>query len=81
MLNARAQQLAGLGAFAVAAGIFAVYAFIAYISTPHNSGGIDRTHAVIVYISVGMAVIALIAVHVVLGRQLLRAARDGRAAP
>ena len=75
MLNARAQQLAGLGAFAVCLGILGVYALVAFISTPSGTGGIDWTHAAIVYIGVGMVVLALVAVHVVLGRQLLAGAK------
>lgn len=74
MLNARTQQLAGLGALAVAAGLLGVYALIAYIAAPIGSNGIDRTNATIVWISVGLVIVALIAVHVALGRQLLRAA-------
>ena len=77
MLNPRFQQLAGLGAFAVAFGILAVYALLAYIATPTGTAGIDWANAAIVYISAGMVVLALIAVHVVLGRQLLNAARSG----
>lgn len=69
------QQLAGLGAFAVCLGILGVYGLLAYISTPSATGGIDWTHAAIAYIGVGMVILALIAVHVVLGRQLLAAAK------
>ena len=76
MMNPRVQQLAGRGAFAVCLGIVAVYALLAFISTPRGAGGIDSAHAAIVYIGVGMVVLALIAVHVVLGRQLLAAARQ-----
>ena len=75
MLNARLQQLAGLGAFAVCLGILGAYALIAYISTPKGSAGIDGAHAAIVYLGVGMVALALVAVHVVLGRQLLAGAK------
>ena len=75
MLNARMQRLAGLGAFAVALGILGVYALLAYISSPTGTAGIDGANAAIVYISAGLVVLALIAVHVVLGRQLLVGAR------
>ena len=74
----RVQQLAGLGAFGVWVGILGVYALLAYFSTPRDTSGIDRAHAMIVYISAGLVALAAIAVHVVLGRQLLASAR-GRA--
>jgi hypothetical protein len=77
VLNARTQQLAGLGAFAVSLGILGAYALLAYIATPKGTAGIDRANAAIVYISAGMVVLALVAVHVVLGRQLLNASRRG----
>ena len=74
-MNSRFQKLAALGAFGVCLGILALYALVAYISTPKNTGGIDSAHAAVVYIGVGMVVVALIAVHMVLARQLLGAAR------
>ena len=76
MNNPRFQRLAGFGALGVAVPLLALYALLAYISTPSATGGIDWTNATIVYIGVGMVVLALIAVHVVLGRQLLAGARD-----
>lgn len=75
MLNPRFQKLAGLGALSVCLGLVAVYGLIAFISTPRATGGIDWAHATIVYIGVGLVILALIAVHVVLGRQLLAGAR------
>jgi len=77
VLNARTQRLAGLGAFAVAAGLFGVYGLLAYIATPSGTGGIDRANASIVYISAGLVILALVAVHVVLGLQLVRAGGRG----
>lgn len=77
MLNARTQRLAGLGAFAAAAGLVAAYALLAYLAAPGGMAGIDRANAAIVYISAGLVVAALVGVHVVLGRQLLRAAGGG----
>ena len=76
MNNPRIQRLAGLGALSVAVPILALYALIAYISTPEPTGGIDWTNATIVYIGVGLVALAVIAVHLVLGRQLLVGARD-----
>ena len=76
MNNPRIQRLAGLGALSVAAPVLALYALVAYVSTPKPTGGIDWTNAAIVYIGVGLVVLAVIAVHLVLGRQLLVGARD-----
>ena len=80
-MNPRVLQFAGLGAYGVCLGILALYGLVAYISTPKQTGGIDAAHASIVYIGVGLVVLALIAVHVVLGRQLLSAARGHAATP
>lgn len=75
MLNPRFQKLAGLGALSVCLGLLAVYGLLAFISTPRGTGGIDWAHATIVYIGVGMVILALVAVHIVLGRQLLAGSR------
>lgn len=77
-MTPRVQQFAGLGAFGVCAGLLALYALVAYISTPRHTAGMNSATAAVVYISVGLVVIALIAVHVALGRQLLAAARGTR---
>lgn len=65
-------KLAGLGAFAAAGGILLVYLALVYITIPRpQTAGIDWTSAAVTWISVGLVVLALVAVHVVFGRILL----------
>jgi type IV secretory pathway VirB3-like protein len=80
-MHPRAQQLGGLGAFGACFAFLGLYALLAFIATPRGTAGIDWANATIVYISVGMVVLALIAVHLVLGRQLLVAAKQRGSAP
>ena len=60
-------RLAGLGAFAAAGGILALFALIVYITIPRPT-----------WISVGLIVLALLVPHVIYGRILLQEARQGR---
>jgi hypothetical protein len=70
-------RLAGLGAFGACAAFIALYAYVAYISRHTPLGGMMPALSAIVWISLGLVVLALIALHVVLGKQLLRLA-EGR---
>ena len=74
----RYAKLAGLGAFGAIALFVALYALIAYASAPRSTGGIDRIQAAVTWISVGLCIVALVALHVVLGRQLLELGRGRR---
>jgi hypothetical protein len=60
-------RLAGLGAFGACAGFVAVFALVAYISRHTATGGMMETLSVVTWISVGLVVLALIAVHVAIG--------------
>jgi len=71
----RIARLAGLGAFGASAGLIALFLLIAWISRPTRTGGIDPTLAWIVWIALAGVFAALIILHVVLGRQLLRLAQ------
>ena len=64
-------RLAGLGAFGACVAFVALFAFIAYASRRTATGGMMTALSVVTWISVGMVVIALIVVHVAIGRQLL----------
>lgn len=64
-------KLAGLGAFGACVGFVALYLLIAYVSRHTTTGGIMPVLSVVTWISVGLVVLALIAVHVAVGRQLL----------
>jgi hypothetical protein len=68
-------RLAGLGAFGACAGFVAVFALVAYISRHTATGGMMETLSVVTWISVGLVVLALIAVHVAIGKELLSLGR------
>lgn len=70
-------RLAGLGAFGACAGFLALYAYVAYISRHTPTGGMMPVLSVLVWISLGLVVLALIGLHVVLAKQLLALARGG----
>ncbi len=70
-------KLAGLGAYGACAAFIALYAFVAYISRHTPAGGMMPALSAVTWISLALVVLALIAVHVVLGKQLLQLA-EGR---
>ncbi len=67
---------ASIGALLVAGGVVALYALIAWGSTPGPLGGIDGVHATIAYIGAAIPLAAIAAVHVVYARQLARYAKE-----
>ncbi|MEO7085186.1 MAG: hypothetical protein ABI442_07165 [Gemmatimonadaceae bacterium] len=74
-------RLVGLGAYAVCPALIALYAYVAYLCAPPAGGGIMPVLSAVSWISVGFIVLALIAVHVVIGKQLMHIARGGGALP
>ena len=64
-------KLAGLGAFGACAGFVALFALVAYVSRHTATGGMMPILSFVTWISVGLVVVALIAVHVSIGKQLL----------
>ena len=68
-------KLAGLGAFAACAGLGALYGALVYITRPVSRGGIDTINAAVAWISLAGVILALVAVHIVIGKQLLALAR------
>ena len=68
----RIAKLAGLGAFGACAGLLAVFLLLVYITMPSPRHGIDWANAAVAWISLGGLFAALIFVHVMLGRKLLR---------
>jgi hypothetical protein len=70
-------RLAGLGALAASVGFFALFAFVAYLSRHTATGGMLPAMSAVSWISIGLVVLALIAVHVAIGRQLLYIGRGG----
>lgn len=68
-------RLAGLGAFAAGGGIAAVYLLFVYLTRPTSSAGLDGTERFLSWFTVAGVLLALLVVHVVIGRQLLAVAR------
>ena len=64
-------KLAALGAVGVSIGVLGLYALIAFASSPSATGGIDRTHAMITWISVAIPAAAIIGAHLAYVKVLL----------
>ena len=71
-------KLAGLGAFAACAGIAALFLLFVYGTRPTESAGMDGTMRFLSWLSVAGVLLALLGVHVLLGRRLLSLARGER---
>ena len=71
-------KLAGLGAFAACGGIAALFMLFVYGTRPVPTAGMDGTLRFISWLSVAGVLLALLAVHVVIGRQLFALARGER---
>ncbi|MGQ0639953.1 MAG: hypothetical protein ACT4P6_04140 [Gemmatimonadaceae bacterium] len=69
-------KLAALGALVVSAGAFGLWLLTIYAMRPVPGGGIDATHFILSVMSVGIICAAVIAVHLVFARQLLRYAKE-----
>ena len=68
-------RLAGLGAFAACGGFVLLFVLLAWVSRHTPTGGMMPVLSWVTWVSVALVVLALIGVHVYLGRQLLRLAR------
>ena len=68
-------RLAGTGAFGASAGFLALFLLIVYGTRPTNTGGMNAATAAVLWISLGGLFFALMAVHMVIGRQLLLLSR------
>jgi hypothetical protein len=64
-------RLAALGAIGVSLGVLALYALIAFGSRTSPTGGIDRTHAMLTFISAAIPCAAIIAAHLAYVKVLL----------
>ena len=65
-------RLAGLGAFGACAGFVALFLGLVYLTWPGVTSGIDATNSIVTWISLSGVFGAIIVVHVVIGRELLR---------
>ena len=70
-------RLAGLGAFGACAGFIVLFLYVSWLSRHTATGGMQPVLSVLTWISVGLVVLALIAVHVAIGKQLLYLGRGG----
>jgi hypothetical protein len=68
-------RLAGLGAFGACAALLGLYLLLVFISRPSPRGGIDPISAAVTWIALGGLFLALIVLHVVIGRKLLLLAK------
>ena len=71
----RIARLAGLGAFAVSAVLIALIVLVVIWTRPGASSGLDGTERFLAWLGVAGVLLALVAVHVVIGRRLLAVAR------
>jgi apolipoprotein N-acyltransferase len=70
-LDPKIAKLAGLGGFAVAFGVVVVYAGFLWLMHPVPYGGPNPTTFAVAAIAVGALCAALIAAHIVIGKELL----------
>ena len=74
----RIAKFAAYGAFGAVLFFVALFGLVGYAALPRHTGGIDATQATVTWISVGLVVLALIAVHVLIARALLDVAEGSR---
>lgn len=72
---AKIAKMAGLGAFGACLGLVLVYVALIFFIRPMTGGGIDSTNAAVAWIALGGVIVALIIVHIAIGKQLLRLGR------
>jgi TRAP-type C4-dicarboxylate transport system permease small subunit len=76
----RLARLAAFGAYGACAAIVALFAAVAFISRHTTTGGMMPALSVVTWISLGIVVLALVAAHIILARQLVALA-DGKRRP
>ncbi len=73
-LPMRIEKLAALGAVAACGGIALLYLLFVWLGLPRPAtAGIDLAHGAIVWISLGVVVLAIIALHLAIAHQLWHA--------
>jgi hypothetical protein len=68
-------RLAGFGAFAACAAIAALFLFFVYVTRPTQMSGMDGTQRFLAWFSVAGVLLALLGVHLLIGRRLLALSR------
>lgn len=74
----RIARLIGFGAFGGIVVFVAIFALVVYASVPRTTGGIDAIQATVTWIAIGLVVLAVVGVHIVVGRGLLAYGRGVR---
>lgn len=70
----RFEKLAALGAVAVSGGLVLLYGLFWWLGTRHpETGGVDLTHGTLIRLTLGIAIGAVIALHLALAHQLWHA--------
>jgi hypothetical protein len=70
-------RLAGLGAFGACAGMLALLAALIFLTRSTPLGGMMPALSFLTWISLAVVFIALIIVHIAIGKQLLHIGKDG----
>ena len=70
----RFEKLAALGALGATGGLLLVFALFFWLGIPRPAtAGIDAAHGQVLWISIGVAILALVALHLALAHQLWHA--------
>ncbi|HZS60615.1 MAG TPA: hypothetical protein VFA43_15175 [Gemmatimonadaceae bacterium] len=64
------QKLAALGAYAVSAGLVALFVFLCWLMWPNSTAGMNAVMLLVGALCVAIPIAIVIAVHVALARQL-----------
>jgi hypothetical protein len=70
-------RLLGLGAYLACGGFAVLFVLVAYSSRTTPKGGMDATLTHVTWLSLGGVLVALTAVHYLIGKQLLLIGREG----
>ena len=73
----RLAQLAALGAYGACAAFIGLFVVVAFVSRHTTTGGMMPALSAVTWISLGVVLVALLAAHLVIAKQLLALA-DGR---
>jgi hypothetical protein len=73
----RIAKLAGLGAFAVCAGLVALFVVLIFLTRSAPQGGLTPVLAYLTWLSLAVVFVCLIVVHVAVGKQLLYIGKGG----
>ena len=71
-------KLAAMGAVAVSLGVLALFAALVFLIRPSRTGGIDQTSTIVVWISLAIPVLVIVAVHLVFAKILFDLANQRR---